>query len=134
MAYLGDGSVPDDKDALVSEDLLGLDDVLSEVLSIMRYLGPHVVHHEWLCKVVLVVRVGHCFEVQSHHRSTLDVSKLVATCCCVAVSVEEPRCVRSVLWEVWVVQAALPLLVKVHDVVGLWAEKLSELLVLKHLI
>ena len=48
-------SVPDNKDALVSENLFCFDDMLGEVLSIMRNLSPHVVNHEWLSEVVLVV-------------------------------------------------------------------------------
>ena len=115
-------SVPDDKDALVPENFLCFDDVLGEVLSIMRNLGPHIVNHEWLSEVVLVVRVRHRLEVESHHCTTLDITELVATGGCVAVSVEEPCHVCSVLWEVWVIKATLPLLVEINDMISFWAE------------
>ena len=127
-------SVPHDKDALVSENLLSFDDMLGEVLSIMRNLGPHVVNHEWLGEVVFVVRVWHCLEVKSHHCTTFNITELVATSGCVAISVEEPRNACFILWEEWVVKTALPLLIEINDVVSLWAEQLSELLVLEYLI
>ena len=48
-------SVPNDKDSLASESVLSLDEVLCEVLSVVRDLCPHVVDEEWLSEVKFVV-------------------------------------------------------------------------------
>jgi len=120
------------------EDALGLERVLSlfnghgEVLSVVGHFGPHVVHEEWLGEVVFVVRVGHRLEVESHHGSALDVAELVAASRGVAVRVEELGHGSAVLWEVWVVQARVPLLVVVNNVVGLRGEELAKLFVGEH--
>ena len=132
--YFLDCSVPEDKDALGFEVLFSLNEMLSEVFSIMRNLGPHVVDHEWLGEVEFVVREWHCLEVKGHSSAAFDIAELVASSCCVGVSVEESRKWRSVLGEVWVVETCLPLLIEVNDVISLRGEKSSELLVSKDLI
>ena len=122
-------SVPEDEDALALEGLLGLDHVFSEVLSIVADLGPHVVDEEWLSEVVFVVGVGHGLKVKSHGCTALNITDLEATSGRVAVRVEELGQTLSVLGEKGVVETLLPLLIEVHHVVGLWAEKAAKLFV-----
>jgi len=125
------GSVPQHKNALGFEVLLGLDDVLGVVFSVVLDLGPHVVHHEWLREVELVVRVRHRLEVHGHGRTRLNVADLEVAHGGVHVRVEELGDVGAVLGEVWVVQTGLPLLVVVDHVVSAWREEARHLLVLE---
>jgi hypothetical protein len=125
-------SVPEHEDALGLKVLLGLHDVLSEVLSIVGDFGPHVVDHEGLREVVLVVAERHGLEMQGHHGSALNVAKFIATLSGVHVDVEELGHGGSVLREVGVSETLLPLLVVVNHVIGLGAEKLVELLVFEN--
>ena len=122
-------SVGDHENGLGFEHVLGLFDWHGEVLSVMGHFSPHVVHEEWLRVVVFVVRVGHRLEVKSHHGSALNVAELVAASGGVTVRVEELGHGRAVLWEVWVVQTCLPLLIVVNNVVRLRGEELAKLLV-----
>lgn len=126
--------MPEHEDPLGAESLLGLDDVLGEVLAVVRDLGPHVVNEEGLGEEVFVVRVGHCLEMEGHGSTTLDITDLVPTGRRVAVSVEELGNILSILREQRVVKSSLPLLVEVHNMVSLWAEKTAELLVAEHLV
>lgn len=72
--------------------------------------------------------------MKSHGCTTLNIAELVASCRCLGVSVEESSHWCSVLWEVWVVETLLPFLVEVHDVVSLWGEESSQLLISENLI
>jgi len=124
--------MPHSVDSLGLEVLLCFDDVLGEVLAIVGNLSPHVVDHEGLSERVLVVRVGHRLEVESHHSSRFNVTELVATSRGVHVHVEEFGHGGSVFWEVGVVKTGLPLLVVVDNMVGLWSEQLAKPLVLEN--
>jgi len=125
-------SVPQHEDALGLKVLLSFHNVLSEVLSIMRDFGPHVVDHEGLREVVLVVAERHSFEMQGHHGSALNVAKFIAALSSVHVHVKELGHGGSVLREVGVSETLLPLLIVVNHVVGLGAENLVELLVFEN--
>ena len=127
-------SVPKYKDALASQGVLCLDDVFSEVLAVVTNLSPHIVDKEWLREVVFVVRVGHGLEVKSHGSAALDITDLEATSCRVRVDVEEASNFLTVLREERVIQALLPLLVEVHDMVGLRAEQSAKSLIGKKLV
>ena len=126
--------MPDNEDFLASEGILGLDNVLSEVFTIVGDLSPHIIDKEWLSEVVFVVRVGHGLEVKSHGSAALDITDLEATSCRVRVDVEEASNLLTVLREEWVIQALLPLLVEVHDMVGLRAEQSAKSLIGKKLV
>lgn len=104
-------------------------DVLREILSVVRHLSPHIVDKEWLREVVFVIGVGHGLEVQGHGGTTLDIANLVLANRRVAVGVEELGEGLAVLGEERVLKAALPLLIVVNHVVGLWAEEATQLLV-----
>ena len=108
--------------------------MLREVFSIMRNLCPHVIDHEWLSEVVFVVREWHSLEMKRHHGTTLNISELIATRSCVAVSIEEFCDGRSILWEIWIVTTLFPLLIVVDDVVSFWGEEFSEFVILENLI
>ena len=123
--------MPEDKNALGLEVLLSLNDVFDVVVTVVLDLSPHVVHHEWLREVDLVVRVGHRLEVHSHGCARLNVSDLEVAHSGVHVRVEELGDVGAVLWEVGVVQTGLPLLVVVDHVVRVWREERSDLLILE---
>jgi len=69
--------------------------------------------------------------VEGHHSSGLDVAELVSASGGVSVSVKEFGHVGSVLREVRVVKALIPLLVVVNNVVGLLGEQLAQSLVLE---
>ena len=126
--------MPGDEDALGLEVLLGFDEVLGEVLAVVRDLSPHVVHHEGLREVVPVVRERHRLEVKSHGGARLDVPDFEVARSGVHVRVEELSEVGAVLGEVGVRETLLPLLIVVDDVVGLRAEELAQTLVLEQLI
>lgn len=108
--------------------------MLCEVFSIMRNLGPHVVDHEWLSKVEFVMRVRHSLEMKCHHGTALHISKLVASNSCIAISIEESCKSCSVFGEVWVIEALLPFLIVVNDMVSFWRKEFSEFFVLEYLI
>ncbi len=59
--------MPDGEDLFALKDVFVVDNLLSEHISIVRDLGPHVVDQEWFSECVFVVRVGHGLEVESHH-------------------------------------------------------------------
>ena len=128
------GSVPDNEDRLGLEGLFSLDDMLSEILAVVGNLSPHVVYKEWLTEVIFVVRERHSLEVKSHGGTALDITKLIATGGRVAVGVKELSNVLTVLGEERIASVSLPLLIKVHHVVGVRGEKTSELLVGEDLI
>ena len=121
--------MPWDKDALGSKGVLSLHDGLGEDLTVVRDLSVHIVKEEWLSEVVFVVREWHGLEVKGHGGSTVDIAELVHAGGGVAISVEESSSLGSVLWEVSVGSALIPLLIEINNVVGLWAEELSQLLV-----
>ena len=97
--------MPKNEDVLGLEVLLSLDDVLDVVLTVVLDFGPHVVNHEWLRKVKLVVGVGHGLEVDGHGGTRLNVANLVHARGAVSVGVEELGQVGLVLWEQGVVVA-----------------------------
>lgn len=111
--------MPKDEDSLAPEGVLGLDDVLGEVLSVVADLGPHIVDEEGLREVEFIVRVRHRLEVQGHGRTALDITDLIAASRRVGVNIEELGNLLAVLGEHRVVAALLPLLVEVQDVVAL---------------
>ena len=114
------GSVPKNEDPLASKGVLGLDDLLSEVFAVVADLGPHVVDEERLSEVEFVVRVRHGLEVQSHGSTALDITNLESSSRSVAVNVEELGDFLAILREERVTAALFPLLVEVHNMVGLW--------------
>ena len=59
--------MPHSVDSLGLEVLLSLDDSLGEDLTIVDDFGVHVVDHEGLSEVVLIVGEGHRLEMQGHH-------------------------------------------------------------------
>jgi hypothetical protein len=126
--------VPDDKDTFGLQGVLSLDDVLSEVLSIVADLCKHVVDEEGLSEVVFVVRVRHRLEVKGHSCSALNIADLIAAGGRVGIGVEELGETLSVLGEQRIVETLFPLLIKVHHVVCLWAEETAQLLIGKQLI
>jgi len=126
--------VPDDEDSLRLEDVLSSDEVLGEVFSVVADFSPHVVDHEGLGEVVLVVGEGHGLEVEGHSSSAFEISELVHAGGGVHVGVEELGHVSSVLGEVGVVEALVPGLVEVDNVVRAGVEEGSELLVSKDLV
>lgn len=126
--------MPGDENSLGFQMVFCFDDVLCKVLSVVRYLSPHVVDHKRLRKVILVVRVRHCLKVQSHHCARLNIAELVATSCGVHVYIEELGSRSSVFGEVRIFTASLPLLIVVDNVVCCWSEKLVYFLVFEHLI
>ena len=126
--------MPGDENPLGFEDVLSLEQMLDRVVPFMRDFGPHIVHHERLSEVVFIVREGHRLEVESHKSSAFDVSNLVIAGRRVHVRVEEFRNRGPVLREVGVVEAAVPLLVVVDDVVCFRGEEGLELLVLENLV
>ena len=69
--------------------------------------------------------------MEGHHGSRFDIAKLVGASGGVSVSVKEFGQVGSVLREVRVVEALIPLLVVVNNVVGLLVEQLAQSLVLE---
>lgn len=100
----------------------------------MVHLRPHVVHHERLSQVVLIIRIGHSFEVESHQSTAFQVSDLVLSCGRVRVHVEELGSGSSVLGEVRVLSALVVLLVVVQHMVGSGREELGETVVAEDLI
>jgi len=114
--------VPEDEDSLCLQGVFSLDDVLREVLSFVRNLSPHIVDEERLREVVFVVGVRHRLEVQGHGGAALDITNLVATGRRVGVDVEEFGDILAVLGEKRVATALLPLLIVIHNVVGLRSE------------
>ena len=98
----------------------------------MGNLSPHIVHHKRFGEIIFVVGVRHGLEVKSHHGTTLNITKLVVTCCCVAISIEESCHTLSILREVWIVETSLPILIVIHDVVSFWAEKSSEFFIFEN--
>lgn len=122
----------DDKNRLCLEVLLSLDDVFGVHFAVNEDLGPHVVNHEWLGEVKLVVGVWHGLEVHGHSGSRLNISDLVVTHSGVHVGVKELDNGSSVFWEVWVFKTLLPLLIVIDDVESLWSEVLLDLLVGKN--
>ncbi len=71
--------MPWDEDSLSLEGVLSLDDGFCEHLAVVGDGSKHVVDQEWLSEVVLVVRVGHGFEVQGHGGSALNIAEFVHT-------------------------------------------------------
>ena len=63
--------MPDHEDSLGLEGVLSSDEMFSEVFSIVAHFSPHVIDHEGLSEVVLVVGEGHGLEVKGHGGSTL---------------------------------------------------------------
>jgi len=126
--------VPEDEDTLGLEVVFCFDDVHSFEFSVVRDFRVHVIDHKGLSKVVLVIAVRHSLEMKRHHRSTLDVSKLIAAGGGVHVGVEELGKRGAVFGEVGVASAFLPLLVEVHNVIGVGGEEFVEFFVLEHLI
>lgn len=124
--------MPEHEDALGLEVLLGLDEVLDVVVAVVGDLGPHVVDHEGLGEVKLVVGVGHGLEVDGHRCAGLHIADLVAARGRRHVCVEELGGRRAVLGEVGVRETCLPLLVEVDHVEGLWGEEAGDFLVLKN--
>ena len=122
-------SVPENEDALGLEGLFSLDDMFGEILAVVTDLSPHIVEHEWLTEVKFVVREGHGLEVKGHGGTALDIAELEAAGGSVAVCVEELSNVLTVLREERIASAFLPLLIEVHNMVGLWGEKTLKLLV-----
>ena len=112
--------MPKHKNALSLEVLFGFGNVFDVVLTIVGDLSPHIINHKWLCEVVLVVVVWHCFEVHGHGGAGLNVADLVVAYSGAHVSVKEFGDGRSVLGEVRVLKTSLPLLIVVDDVEGLW--------------
>ncbi len=127
-------SVPENEDSLGLKGVLSLDQVLNGILSVVSNLSPHVVNEERLCEIVFIVGEGHGLEVKSHHGSALNIAKLVASGCCVAVGVEELGNGSAILREISVITALIPLLIVIKNVIGGGGEKLVELLVLEDLI
>jgi len=121
--------VPDDENSLGLEDVLSLGEVFGEVFSVVADFSPHVVDHEGFGEVVLVVGEGHGLEVESHGGSALEITELVSAGSAVSVSVEELGHVSSVFGEVGVVEAGVPGLVEVDNVVRARAEVSSKLFV-----
>lgn len=124
--------MPKNEDSLSLESVLGLDEVLNEVLSIVGNLGPHIVDEEGLSEVVFIVREWHRLEVKGHQGSALHIADLVAAGSGVGVHVEELGRGSLVLGEIWAVTALVPFLIVVNNMVSLGGEKLSELLVLEN--
>ena len=127
-------SVPENKDLLALQSLLSLMDMLSEILAVVRDLGPHVVDEEGLGEVIFVIRVWHRLEVEGHRSTALNVSNLEPACRGVAVGVEELGEGLAILGEERVIKTLFPLLIKVHHVVGLWGEERAQLLVAEDLV
>ena len=125
-------SVPEHEDPLGFESVLSLHNVLSEVLTVVRDLSPHVVYEEGLGEEIFVVGVGHCLEVKGHGSTALDITDLEAAGGRVAVNIEELGHLLTVLREEGVAKVGFPLLIEVHNVVGLWAEEATDLLVGEH--
>ena len=121
--------MPDNENTLGFEDLFRLDDLLGEVLSVVLYLCPHIIDHEWLREVVFVVGKRHCLKVQGHRGSALKIAKLVPAGGGVGVGVEEPGNRSTVFREVWAVKTLVPLLIVVNNVVSIWREELAQLFV-----
>jgi len=69
--------------------------------------------------------------VEGHHGSRFDIADLVSASGGVSVSVKEFGQVSSVLREVGVVEAFIPLLIVVNNVVGLLVEQFAQSLVLE---
>ena len=126
--------MPDDEDAFGLECVLGLYEVFGEEFSVVGYFSPHVVDKEGFGEVVSVVGERHSFEVKGHSCAAFEITELVLSDGSVHVSVEVlgNRC--SVFREVCVITSCFPLLVEIHNVVGLGAEELAELFVLENLI
>ena len=112
--------MPQGEDSLAPEGILGLDDVLSEVLAVVADLSPHFVDEEGLRKVEFIVRVRHRLEVKSHGGTALNITDFERAGRRVAVNIEELGDLLAVLGEKRVATALFPLLVEVHHVVGLW--------------
>lgn len=123
--------MPKNEDSLGLESVLGLDQVLNEVLSVVGNLRPHIIDEEGLSEVVFIVGEWHGLEVHGHQGSALDIADLVLAGGGVRVDVEELGSGGSVLREIGGVAALVPLLVVVDHVVGLGSEELGELLVLE---
>ena len=121
--------MPDNEDFLASEGILGLDNVLSEVFTIVGDLSPHIIDKEWLSEVVFVVGVGHSLEVQGHGGTALNIANLVAASGSVAIGVEETGNAGAILGEERVGEIGLPFLIVVHDVISFRGEETAELLV-----
>ena len=121
--------MPEDKDFLALQGVLGLVDVLCEVLTVVGDFGPHVVDEEGLREVEFVIRVRHGLEVERHGRTALHVPNLVLSDRRVAVGVKELGDGLAVLGEERVVEAPLPLLIVIYHVVRLRREESAQLLV-----
>ena len=81
--------MPHNEDSLCFEVIFCFDDVLGKVFSIVRNLSPHVVNHEGLSEIVLVVGERHCLEVECHQSTAFNITESVLTCSSVHVDVEE---------------------------------------------
>lgn len=121
--------MPWDEDVLGFKGLLGLHQGLCEHLSVVGHGGVHVVDQEWLGEMVFVVGEWHGLEVKGHGGSALDITDLVHAGSGVGVSVEELSSLGSVLWEIEVASARVPLLIVIDNMIGLWAKQLSDFLV-----
>ena len=121
--------MPWNEDSLGLEDILGLDNGLGEGLSVVDNLSVHIIDKIWLGEVVLAVGVWHCLEVQGHHGTRFNISELVHTSGSVAVSIEEFGRGSSIFWEVWAASSLVELLIEINNVIGLWGEEFTQLLV-----
>lgn len=114
--------MPRNKYSLRFEHIFRFDDHFSIEFPIMSNFSYHVIDIEWFTQVVFVVSIGHGSEMNSHHRSTLNIPKLVEPCCCVAISVEELGKSRFIFREIRVVEPFVIFLMIINDVPCLWGE------------
>ena len=108
--------------------------MLNGILSVVSNFSPHIVDEERLGEIVFIVGEGHGLKVKGHHGTALNIAKLVATSCSVAVGIEEFGNGSFILREIGILTALIPLLIVVEDVIGGWGEELIKLLVLEDLI
>ena len=114
--------MPWHEDSFGPQHLLSSEDGLDEHIAFMRDMGMHVIDQEWLSEVVLIVGVGHGLEMQGHRGSRLHIPDLVVPGGSIGIGIEESGRVGSVLGEVRVRSALIPLLVVVNHMEGLWSE------------
>lgn len=126
-------SVPWDESTLNLKDVNLGDQSLGVYSTLVGNISNQVVDQEWLGEVILVVRVWHSLEVDSHGGSGFDITDFIHTVGRIAVSVEE-TCQSNVVVSELIVHTLIPLLVEVDNVVGSWGEQTTELLVLEDVI
>ena len=123
--------MPWDEGSLGLEGVLSFADSLGENLSVVGNFGIHIVNQEWLSECIFVISVWHGLEVKSHHGSGFNITEFVHTSGSVGVGIEELSRGGLILWEVWVGSTLVPLLIKVNNMVSLWGEESTKLLVSK---